>query len=317
LINLWRKKSRNDVKKGVSQWSVGWMRFKKHKAGLLGLGMIAVFLAIALLHNVIAPYPGRPEFGSFQPLYDGEAGMPPSEKHPFGTTVMGTDVFSEVIHGSVYTLYVAFTVTIITTILTVSVGITAGYLGKYVDETLMRVSEIFLVFPSTLLILVFARIFQLRVTEPYWNVFGIDIPIGLTIIVLIVSIFGWAANARVIRGEVLKIKEYEYIQAAKSLGANSRWIMIRHILPNILPQIIVISTLTMATAVLVEAGVSFLGFGDPNTITWGRLLQESFNDLSTTWWAEIFPGLAVFFTTLAFNLVGDGLSDALNPRLRE
>lgn len=317
MINLWKKKSRNDEKKGVSQWSVGWMRFKKHKAGLLGLGMIVILFAIAILHRVIAPYPGRPEYGSFKPLYDGEAGMPPSGKHPFGTTVMGTDVFSEVIHGTVYTLYVALTVTIISILLTVSVGITAGYIGRYVDETLMRVAEIFLVFPSTLLILVFARIFQLRVTEPYFSVLGMKIPIGLTIIVLIVSLFGWASNARVIRGEVLKIKEFEYIQAAKSLGASSRWIMFRHILPNILPQIIVLSTLTMASAVLIEAGVSFLGFGDPNTITWGRLLQESFNDLSTTWWAEIFPGLAVFFTTIAFNLVGDGLSDALNPRLRE
>ena len=317
MLKLRRKKARTDIRKGVSQWAVGWMRFKKHKAGILGLGMIVVLLTTALLHNFIAPYPGRPDWGSFQPLYEGESALPPSSKHPFGTTVMGTDVFSEVIHGSVYTLFVAFSVTLIVTFLSVLVGITAGYLGKYVDETLMRISEIFLVFPVTLLILVFARIFQLRVTEPFWSVFGLNIPIGLTTIVLIISIFGWAANARVIRGEVLKIKEYEYIQAARSLGASSRWIMVRHILPNILPQIIVLSTLTMASSVLIEAGVSFLGFGDPNTITWGRLLEESFNDLSTTWWAEIFPGLAVFFTTLAFNLVGDGLSDALNPRLRE
>jgi len=135
--------------------------------------------------------------------------------------------------------------------------------------------------------------------------------------VVIVSIFGWASYARVIRGEVLRMKECEFIQAAKSLGASSRWIMLRHIFPNILPQVIVLATLTMASAVLVEAAVSFLGFGDPNTITWGRLMEESLQDLSTVWWAEVFPGLAVFLTVLAFNLVGDGLSDALNPRLRE
>ncbi len=309
--------SYSEEKKGVSQWSIGWRRFKKNKAGLFGVGMIVVLFTVAILHNFIAPYPGRPDFGSFEPLYEGEAGMPPSSKHLFGTTVMGTDVFSEVVHGSIYTLYVAFTVTIITTLLTVSVGTTAGYMGGYVDDILMRTSEIFLVFPSTLLILVFARIFQLRVTKPYWEILGIQIPIGLTIIVLIVSFFGWASNARVIRGEVLRLKDSEYIQASRSLGGSTRWIMIRHILPNILPQIIVISTLSMASSVLIEAGISFLGFGDPNTVTWGRLLQESFNDLSITWWAEIFPGLAVFFTTLAFNLVGDGLSDALNPRLRE
>lgn len=302
---------------GISQWAVGWRRFRRNKSGLIGLAMIIALIAIAVLHNVIAPYPARPHIDSFKPLYDGEAAMPPSDKHPFGTTVMGTDVFSEVIHASVYTLYVAVTVTLVVMVLTVLVGITAGYIGKYVDDALMRTAEVFLVFPSTLLILVFARVFQLTVSEPYWDILGIQIPVGLTIIVFIVSVFGWASNARVIRGEVLRIKELEYIQAAKSLGAGSRWIMFRHIFPNILPQIIVLATLTMASSVLVEAGVSFLGFGDPNTVTWGRLLQENFNDLSTTWWAEIYPGLAVFFSTLAFNLVGDALSDALNPRLRE
>lgn len=304
-------------KRGVSQWAVAWRRFKKHKSGLLGLGMIVALFVIATLRSSIAPYPPRPYADSFKPLYEGEAGMPPSWKHPFGTTVMGTDVFSEVIHGSVYTIYVALSVTVITMILTLVVGIVAGYLGKYVDETLMRITEIFLVFPSTLLILVFARIYQLRVTEPYWNFLGINVPVGLTIVVLIVSIFGWAGNARIVRGEVLRLKEIEYLQAARSLGASSSWIMLRHVFPNVLPPVIVLATLTMATAVLVEAGVSFLGFGDPNTITWGRLLEESFNDLSTTWWAEIFPGLAVFLTVLAFNLVGDALSDAMNPRLRE
>ncbi len=303
--------------RGVSQWAVGWRRFKRNKAGILGLGMIMILVIIAVFHNVIAPYPARPDIDAFKPLYEGEAAMPPSDKHLFGTTVMGTDVFSEVIHASVYTLYVALSVTFIVMLLTVLVGITAGYIGKYVDDALMRTAEIFLVFPSTLLILVFARIFQLTVSEPFVDFIGIQIPVGLTIIVVIVSVFGWASNARVIRGEVLRIKEFEYIQAAKSLGAGSRWIMFRHIFPNILPQIIVLATLTMASSVLVEAGVSFLGFGDPNTVTWGRILQENFNDLSTTWWAEIYPGLAVFFTTLAFNLVGDALSDALNPRLRE
>jgi ABC-type dipeptide/oligopeptide/nickel transport system permease subunit len=317
MSNLGKEDLSKEIEQGVSQWSIGWRRFRKHKGGLLGLAMILVLFAVAFLHNFIAPYPGRPEFGAFKPLYDGEAGMPPSSKHPFGTTVMGTDVFSEVIHGSIYTLYVAISVTFVVTFMTILVGLTAGYLGRYFDEVLMRTAEIFLVFPSTLLILVFARIFQLTIIEPYWNFFGLKIPIGLTIIIFIVSIFGWPSNSRVIRGEVFRIKESEYIQAAKSLGASSWWIMIRHILPNILPQLIVLSTLTMASSVLIEAGVSFLGFGDPNTVTWGRLLYENFNDLSITWWAEIFPGFAVFFTTLAFNLVGDGLSDALNPRLRE
>jgi ABC-type dipeptide/oligopeptide/nickel transport system permease subunit len=311
------KGSSEVMKRGASQWAVAWRRFRKHKSGLFGLGMVVALFLIAVFHNYIAAYPARPSAGSFGPLYDGEAGMPPSMKHPFGTTIMGTDILSEVIHGSVYTVYVAVSVTLMTMVLTIVVGIVAGFMGRYVDEVLMRITEVFLVFPSTLLILVFARLFQLRVNEPYWNVFGIEVPIGLTIIVLIVAAFGWAGNARIIRGETLRQKEFEYIQAAKSLGASSRWIMFRHILPNVLPQIIVLATLTMASAILVEAGVSFLGFGDPNTVTWGRLLQENFNDMSYAWWTEVFPGLAVFLTVLAFNLVGDALSDAMNPRLRE
>ncbi len=316
-MNSDNRKTANSKGRSASQWGVAWRRFKKHRSGLFGLGMIVVLLAIAVLHNVIAPYPARPAPGAFGPLYEGDAAMPPSWKHPFGTTVMGTDVFSEVIHGSVYTVYVAVLGTAITMLITVSIGIVSGYMGRYVDEVLMRITEIFLVFPSLLLILIFARLYQLRNPEPFWNLAGVNIPAGLTMTILIVSIFGWASYARVIRGEVLKLKEAEYIQAAKSLGANSRWVMLRHVFPNVLPQIIVLGTLTMATIVLVEAVVSFLGFGDPNTVTWGRLMDEALQDLSTVWWAEVFPGLAVFLTILAFNLVGDGLSDALNPRLRE
>jgi len=304
-------------RRGASQWAVAWRRFKKHKSGLFGLGMIVVLLIVAIFNNVIAPYPARPAPDALKPLYDGEAAQAPSWKHPFGTTRMGLDVFSEIVHGSVYTIYVAVAATLITTVLTVAVGITAGYFGRYIDELLMRITEIFLVFPSLLLILVFARIFQLGNAEPFYSFLGINIPIGLTMIILIVSIFAWAGNARVVRGEVLRLKETEFIQAEKSLGASSWWIMLKHVFPNVLPQIIVLATLSMASAVLVEAAVSFLGFGDPNTYTWGRLMEESYSDMSTTWWSEVFPGLAVFLAVLAFNLVGDGIADALNPRLRE
>jgi len=295
---------------------------------MIGFAMIVALILIAIFHNQIAPYPARPAKGAFDPLYAGESGQPPSWliypfgdpnflKHPFGTTIMGTDVFSEIVHGTIYTVIVAISVTLITMIIVAMVGIVSGYFGRYVDDVLMRITEIFLVFPSLMLILVFARIFQLRVNEPYVNLFGISVPIGLTIVIVILSIFGWAGYARVIRGEVMKVNEAEFVLAEKSLGASSRWIMFRHIFPNVLPQIIVLATLTMAGAVLGEAAVSFLGFGDPNTITWGLLMQESLQDYSTTWWAEVFPGLAVFLAVLGFNLIGDALSDAMNPRLRE
>jgi ABC-type dipeptide/oligopeptide/nickel transport system permease subunit len=302
---------------GTSQWVMGWRRFKKNKAGLLGVGILVSLVVIAVFHDVIAPYPARPHVDAFKPLKDGEAGQEPSLKHPFGTTVMGTDVFSEVIHGTVYTLYVAVLVLIISSAIGVLVGITAGYLGKYVDDVLMRSTEIIMVFPMTLILMTIARIYQLSITAQSWNVFGLNIPVGLTIIAFIMSLFMWTSIARIIRGEVLRIKEQEYILATRSLGAGSRWIMFHHIFPNILPQIIVLSTNIMAVAVINEAALAFLGFGDPNTGTWGRIMQENFGDFSTVWWAEIFPGLILFITILAFNFIGDALADALNPRLRE
>lgn len=311
-------KEGGEKRRSASQWAVAWRRFKKHKSGLFGLGLVIALIVIAIFNSVLAPYPARPHPDAFKPLYDGEAAEPPSLKHLFGTSAMGTDIYSEVIHASVYTVYVAIIGTIFTVLLVVVVGIVSGYFGGYVDDALMRVTEVFLVFPSLLLILVFARIYQLSpFYVPFFYIGPLAVPIGLTIVILIVALFAWAGYARVIRGEVLKIKESEYVQAAKSLGASSRWIMIRHILPNVLPQVIVIATLTMASIVLVEAGVTFLGFGDPNTVTWGALMQENLQDMSSMWWTVVFPGLAIFLTVLAFNLVGDGLSDAINPRLRE
>jgi ABC-type dipeptide/oligopeptide/nickel transport system permease subunit len=305
--------------RGASQWSVAWRRFKRNKVALVGFAMIAVVFFTAIFRGVIAPYPPRPEPDAFKPLYDGEAGQPPSWKHPFGTSAMGTDIFSDVINGTVYTLYVSIVATIIITVLALVVGVSAGYRGGGLDNVLMRISEVFLVIPILPLILVFARIFQIVFSQTQFSipVLNIQVPIGLTIVVVIISLFGWAADARVFRGEVLRIKEMEYVQAAKSIGASDYRTMLYHIIPNILSTVIVISTLTMATAILTEAGVSFLGFGDPNTVTWGYLLNENLNDLSVTWWAEVFPGLAVFWSVLGFNLLGDGLADALNPRLRE
>jgi ABC-type dipeptide/oligopeptide/nickel transport system permease subunit len=139
----------------------------------------------------------------------------------------------------------------------------------------------------------------------------------LTIVIVILGVFNWSSNARMVRGEFLRVRELEFVQAEKALGASNWRIIFRHILPNILSSVIVVGTLTIAYAILLEAAVSFLGFGDPNTITWGQILQENFSEMRTVWWAEVFPGLAILFSVFGFNLLGDGLSDALNPRLRE
>lgn len=272
----------------------------------------------------------RPDPDSLRFLYiPGASGQPPTLadlfKQPFGltrlfgTTRIGSDVLSDVIHATKYTLYVGILVTAITMLLSIVIGAISGFFGGWVDTILMRTAEVFLVFPSLLLILVFIRIFSLTVGEPFWTIplINLQIPTGLTIVILVVAIFNWGSNARMIRGEFLRLRELEFVEAERALGAGNGRIIFRHILPNLLSSVIVVSSLTIAYAILLEAAVSFLGFGDVNTLTWGQILQENFGDASTIWWAEFFPGLAILFSVFAFNLLGDGLSDALNPRLRE
>lgn len=312
-----RTRARATPRRSASQWAVAWRRFKRNRAGVAGLIMVCTLVFITVFHNLLALYPARPDPSAFTPFYRGDTAQPPSSKYPFGTSAIGTDVFSDVIHGSVWALYVGVLVTVISMGLAIVVGAIAGYFGKWVDDILMRVTEIFLVFPSLLLILVFVRIFSISAGAGSWQFFGLSLPPGLTICILILSVFNWASNARMVRGEFLRVRELEFVQAEKALGASNWRIIFRHVLPNILSSIIVVATLTIAYAILLEAAVSFLGFGDPNTITWGQILQENFSEMRTVWWAEVFPGLAILFSVFGFNLLGDGLSDALNPRLRE
>ena len=315
------KKQKNTTevrRRSAGQWAVAWRRFKRNKAGVAGLAMVVFLVFVAVFNNLLAPYPVRsdPSGKAFTPFYRGETASPPSAMYPFGTSSIGTDVFSDVIHGSVWAIYVGVLVTALTMGIAIIVGAIAGYFGKWVDNVLMRITEIFLVFPSMLLILVFVRIFSLSASGG-WQFLGIGVPPGLTIVVVILGVFNWASNARMVRGEFLRVREQEFVQAEKALGASNLRIIFRHVLPNILSSIIVVGTLTIAYAILLEAAVSFMGFGDPNTITWGQILQENFSEMRTVWWAELFPGLAILFSVFGFNLLGDGLSDALNPRLRE
>ncbi|NIO37153.1 ABC transporter permease subunit [Candidatus Bathyarchaeota archaeon] len=321
-------KKEKPKRRSASQWAVAWRRFKRNRTGVFGLIIVVGVFFVGIFGSFFAPYPARPDPGAYAPFYIGDVRKEPSWLDPeepdnfkyiFGTTPIGTDVLSDVIHGTKYTIYVGLLVTGITMALSIVVGAIAGFYGRWVDTVLMRISEIFLVFPALLFILVFVRVFTLTVGDPFVNVpvVNIQIPAGLTIVVLILGVFNWASNARMIRGEFLRIRELEFIEAEKALGANNIRIIFRHILPNLLSSIIVVSSLTIAYAILLEAAVSFLGFGDVNTITWGQILQENFSEMRIVWWAEIFPGLAILLTVFGFNLLGDGLSDALNPRLRE
>jgi ABC-type dipeptide/oligopeptide/nickel transport system permease subunit len=290
-------------RRSASQWAVAWRRFKRNKSGLAGMFIVGFFIFVALASTWIAPYPAR----SYASLYSGQAGGPPSWAHPFGTEPSGIDVFSEVIHGARNDLYVGIGATVLTVVIGIAVGALAGYLKGLVSDIILGITQVFFVIPTLLLILLFSRVFSVLVFAG----------LGLTLIVLILGFFGWSYVTFLVRGEIMRVKELEFVQAERALGAGSWRIMFRHIVPNVLSPVIVVSTLNIAGFILTEVVISFLGFGDPNTSTWGLLINEGFTYVRTHWWVSFFPGLAVVFCVLGFNLMGDGLSDALNPRLRE
>jgi ABC-type dipeptide/oligopeptide/nickel transport system permease subunit len=299
-------KNQNATKRarGVSQWNIAWRRFKKNKAALAGLVFIGVVVFMALFSPIIARYPPNDLPG----LRPKETRVPPSLKYLFGTDIIGHDVFSQVVYGAGSALYVGFGAAAIAMSLAIVVGLVSGYYGGIVDNVLMRITEIFLVIPFLLILLVFLRVITTLVPS------GVG---GLSIVIAMIGLFSWAPNARIIRGEVLRVKQFEYIEASKSLGASGRRILFRHILPNVLHIVIVLTTLQIAGAILTEAAVSFLGFGDPNAITWGQQLQKANEAVKEAWWEGIFPGFFITLLVLGFSLLGNGLRDALDPRLRE
>ena len=298
--NLKEKK----VSKGVSQWNIAWRRFKKNKAAIAGTFILGFVLFLSAFDSLIAPFPPNATPG----FYIGEARVSPSMKYLFGTDYVGHDVFSQVVYGARSALFVGFGAAAIAMSLAILVGLVSGYYGGIVDNILMRITEIFLVIPFLLILLVFLKVITAVIPS------GVG---GLSIVTIMIGVFAWAGNARIIRGEVLRVKESEFIEASKSLGAGNRRIVFRHIFPNVLHVIIVLTTLMIANAILIEAAVSFLGFGDPNSITWGQLLQKANEAVKEAWWEGVFPGIFITLLVLGFNLIGNGLRDALDPRLRE
>ena len=296
---------REEKRRGASQAAVAWRRFRRNKSALAGGVIVGFFVFMAVYGVFFAPYAPR----SFYCLYNGCINLPPftSWAHPLGTETSGIDVFSEILHGALGDLYVGVAATAISVAIGLLIGAFAGYRSGSVGALLLGTTQIFFVLPVLIIILLFARIGQLLVAHG----------LGLTLIVVILGIFGWPTIAFVTRGEIMRIKELEFVQAAKSLGASNNRILFRHILMNVLSPIIVLSSLLVAGNILTEVVISFLGFGDPNTSTWGLLLQEGFQYVRTSWWVSLFPGIAVVIAVLGFNLLGDGLADALNPRIRE
>ncbi|MEM7094862.1 MAG: ABC transporter permease [Actinomycetota bacterium] len=218
----------------------------------------------------------------------------------FGTDYLGRDVFAGVVNGGDTTLRVALVATLMIVVIGVSIGAIAGFYGGRIDTALMRFTEIFQVMPALLFALVIVTLF-----EPSTMVIAISIGIVL-----------WPSLARLTRAEFLRLRNLEFVKAAQAIGASDARIMFRVMLPNALPPLIVATTLVMGTAILFEAALAFLGLGDPNNISWGYLIGQNRGSVLGGWWTVTFPGLAIFFTVLSFSLIGDGLQDAFNPKLR-
>ncbi|MBI3292034.1 MAG: ABC transporter permease [Elusimicrobia bacterium] len=266
--------------------------YRRNSGATFGLGILGVLAVVAIFADALAPA------GPFQ-VSTGSL-IAPGRSHPFGTDDLGRDVFSGVIYGARVSLLVGFAAAATSTLLGVVIGALAGFYGGWMDGTLMRTTEFFQVVPRFFLaLLVVAMLGQ-----------------GIWKVALVIGILGWPPVARLVRGEVLSLKDREFVQASRAIGGISTRILGQHILPNAIPPAIVVGSLDVGQAILLEAGLSFLGVGDPNFVSWGKMLNNAQRFLRTAWWMSLFPGLAVFVTVLAVNLVGGGLNDALNPRLR-
>jgi len=268
-----------------------WERFSPNRLGVFGLVILLFYVLIALFANVLAIYP---------PLMTGSgpsfAGL--SAAHPFGTDNLGRDIFSETLYGARATLVVSFLAVVASTVVGLGFGAIAGYFGGWVDEALMRITEVFLVIPAIFLALVFVSIFG----GSAWNVVGV------------IALLSWPQMARLVRAEFLVIKEQTYIDAARTSGAGNLHVIFREILPNAISTVIVNVSLTQASAILIESSLSFLGFGDPAVVSWGLMLHNAQKYFNQNWLMAFIPGLSIFLTVLALNLVGEGLAEALNPR---
>jgi peptide/nickel transport system permease protein len=270
----------------------GWLGFARNRLALVGLLLVLALVAVALLADVLAPYP--PSIGELTARL-----QPPSAAHWFGTDDQGRDIHSRLIHGSRITLFVVALVAVLAAPVGLVVGTAAGYAGGWLDAVLMRITDIFLAFPKLILALAFVA----------------ALGPGIENAVIAIAITSWPPYARIARAETLSIRQADYISAVKLLGASPVRIVLRHVMPLCLPSVIVRVTLDMAGIILTAAGLGFLGLGaQPPMPEWGAMIAAGRAYVLDQWWVAAAPGAAIFVVSLAFNLLGDGLRDALDPK---
>src|SRR5262245_44050535 len=258
--------------------------------GTLGLGLTLALVMLALFANVLAP--ADPFASVAAPL------SPPSRAHAFGTDDLGRDVLTAVIHGARTSLVIAASVTALAALLGLVVGAVAGYRAGAVDDLLMRATDFVLVVPRFFLAVVVIALFGA----------------GLDRLILVLGLTSWPAIARVVRAQTLSLVRREFVDAARALGATDTRILLRHVLPSALPPALVVISLNAAGVILLEAGLSFIGLGDPSRLSWGFLANNAQRFLRVAWWVAVFPGAAIALAVLGLNLLGDALNDLLDPR---
>ncbi|NHK31578.1 MAG: ABC transporter permease [Asgard group archaeon] len=294
-----------------SHWLVVRKRFQKNKLATYGFFVILLVAIVAILAPVISPeYPT-----SLDPLFDkyggGGANERPSLKYPIGTDNLGRDLLSRIVWGSKISLVVGIVASLVSTVIGVILGALAGYYRGLTEEIIMRITDMFLAVPFLLIAIVAVSFLRSGRIDFLQNLNH------STIMILVLGLFGWAGLCRLVTAEVKRVMSLEYVQAAICLGASDWRIITKHILPNILAPIIVITTLGIGGNILAEAGLTYLGFGDPTTVSWGRVVNDGVINLQNNPEQVFVAGFGIFFLVLAFNIVGDALRDAMDPRLKD
>jgi len=271
-----------------------WLRYRKSRLAVVGAATASIFVLISIFAPFITPFP------PFEQHLENKF-LPPSSVNIFGTDQLGRDLLSRVIFGTRISMMIGLLVTLLSTLIGILVGACGAFVGGEMDELLMRITDLTYCLPTFFLILTALALFG-----P--NLINLVLVMGTTM---------WPVTARLIRAEVLSVKEKDYVLASKVCGVGSATILFSEVLPNAIYSVIVASTLRTATAILYEASLSFLGLGDPSLVSWGWIIRESLPFIRIAWWMPIFPGIVLSTLVIAINLTGDGLNDALNPQLKE
>lgn len=271
-----------------------WRRFRRHTPALLSAVLLTLFVALVLLAPVIAPY-------EFDAIDTKQIRKPPSAAHIMGTDDLGRDLFTRILYGGRISLAIGVFSALVATLLGLTIGAVSGFYGGWVDNLLMRFTDIVFTIPALPLLILL-------------NSFAKS---SVPLMVLVIGALSWMGTARAVRALVLSLKEQEFILAARALGVRDSGMLTRHIIPNTLTPVIVGATLGVGNAIITESSLSFLGLGvNPPTPSWGNMLQDAQSTMSSAPWLTIFPGLAILVTVLCVNFLGDGLRDGLDPRLR-